>query len=178
MTRNEIVKLFEIICSLWPRWAKDFNAGTLARDTWHAMLGGEDTNVVVTALQKLAATNKYMPSIAEILEAVAEIKQPNDFIDPGEAWGIVQRSIRRYGYMHGEEAMKAMPKLVADTVRTMGWPDLCKSENIAVDRGQFRKAYEIRLAREKEKAQVPQAVTTKMAALAGNLSDEMKMIEG
>lgn len=179
MTKNEVVKLFAMLCSLWPSQAKNFDAASeLSRDTWHAMLGGEDTAVVVTALQKLAATNKFMPSIADILEAVAEIKHPNDFIDPDEAWGIVMQSIKRYGYMNGEKALDAMPKIVADTVRTMGWRDLCMSENIAIDRGQFRKAYEIRLGRVKERAQLPRAVSNKMTALVNGLDENMKMIEG
>lgn len=170
MTKNEVVQLFEILCSLYPSQAKNFNAGAIARDTWHAMLGDKPIELVSLAIQKLAASSVFIPSIAEIRETIAEIESPNDFIDADEAWGIVYKSIGKYGYYNGEKALESMPPIVADTVRTMGWRDLCMSENVSVDRGQFRKAYEIRLMRTKEKAQTPQRIVREMEQLVSGLA--------
>lgn len=178
MTKNDVVRLFEILCSLWPSQAKNFNAGEVARDTWYAMLGDKPLELVSLAIQKLAANSIYIPSIAEIRQTIAEMESPNDFIDADEAWGIVYKSIGKYGYYNGEKALASMPIIVADTVRTMGWRDLCMSENVGVDRGQFRRAYEIRLARTKERAQTPQRIMYEMDCLINGVGVNVALENG
>lgn len=168
MTKNDVVNLFRLICVLFPQSAKNFSAADeLTRDVWHSMLADEPTAMVSAALKKHAATNRFAPSIAEILEGIAGIKRP-ELIDADEAWGLVMNAIHMYGCYRKSEALASLPPIVASTVRTFGWRELCTSENIAVDRGQFRRAYEIRRNREREKAALPKALLDESARLTNN----------
>lgn len=171
MTKNEVVDLFRMICLLFPYSAKYYaNADAFSRDTWHSMLEDEPAEMVAMALKKHAATNKWAPAIAEILETIGRIKYPETYIDPDEAWGMVMHAVRKFGYYHPEEAFASLPSIVASTVRTYGWRDLCLSENLGVDRGQFRKAYEVRLLREREKATMPEKLQRELATISARMN--------
>ena len=156
MTKTDIVELFGMICAFWPRHSSDFaKAGAPTVNAWHLLLGDTPKKHGELALAKLAALNTFPPNANELLRVIAEIEYPDDSVGADEAWGIVLRAVREYGYNNGREAMDSMPPVVAQTVRDMGWLELCMSENISVDRGQFRRAYEARVQRRKDDIQLP-----------------------
>jgi hypothetical protein len=102
------------------------------------MLADVDASVVQAVLERLIATSKFLPSVAEIRAAVNELhagpKRPG-----GDAWGDVLRAISRFGSYR-------LPvfddPLVDRAVAALGWRDLCLSENSTADRARFIQLYD------------------------------------
>lgn len=88
---------------------------------YERMLGDLDFELATNAVTRLVCTSKFMPTIAEIREAAADLS-----VGPArsglEAWGDVMLAIRRVGH-YG--VPKFEDPLVAECVRIMGWRYLC-----------------------------------------------------
>lgn len=156
MVKNDIVRLFGLIGEAYPTYKNQFNEKNINQKTcevWLRMLQDIPIDILLLALQKHIVKSKYPPTIAELRDEAISIL--DNSIDFDEAWEIVIKAIRAFGYMRKKDALANMPKEVAEAVEAFGWQDLCMSENIAVDRGQFRKAYEIRKLRNKNNALMP-----------------------
>ena len=170
MTANDVVDLFRLICVLFPQSARNFQgADALARDAWHEMLRDAPAEVVGAAIKKHAATHVFAPSIAEIREAVAAVQNPETQIGPDEAWGMVARAIGRYGYANKAGALASLPAPVARCAERFGWRELCLSETPDVVRGQFRKAYEAQIGRERQDAVIPEGLRQELGRLAAGM---------
>jgi len=86
------------------------------------------------------AGRKFAPSVGELRGAVADIQRAVSGM-PGsyQAWEEVRRAMVDIGFYHQPEFSHP---LIADTVRTLGWRNLCLSENQVADRARFIQAYE------------------------------------
>lgn len=89
------------------------------------------------------------PGITELREAVAAMQLGNSagerlFLDHDEAWRFV---FQCFGTVGRNRNFPDTHPLVKAAVESVGWVEMCNSENQDVLRGQFRKAYESVLAR-------------------------------
>ena len=146
MHPHEATKLVAILASWYdtPAWTEerfaifeekildlDFALTTKAVDDW------------------LKKHSDVRPGITELREAVAAMQLGNAtggrlFLDHDEAWRFVQQC---FGTVGRNRDFPDTHPLVKAAVDSMGWVDMCNSENVDVLRGQFRKAYESVLAR-------------------------------
>jgi hypothetical protein len=109
-------------------------------EIWRQMLSDIPYDILITAVREYILTGKFPPTIADIREtALKLIKPEKDWLD---AWGTVEKAIRRYGYMQGDKALASMDEDTAAVVARFGWVSICMTENIDVIRGQFRMAFE------------------------------------
>lgn len=97
--------------------------------------------------------NKWFPTIAEIRQAVIEIRRlSGDFVTAVEAWGKVQEEIQR---VHAS----GTPELDAVTTRVvngLGWRNMCMSnEDDSILRAHFIKAYDQIMDRHIAKIKTP-----------------------
>lgn len=155
MNREETAKLVMAAVAFFPHLQdKDMGPTVVG---WSTMLNDVDYPTAEKALQKVLATAKFFPTIAEIREAIVELTQPStgSWLD---AWGEVRRAISNHGYNHPKEALESMTPLTAYVVRCIGWMDICTSEEPEVIRGQFRMAYEQNAKRKKEMAVLPEGL--------------------
>lgn len=59
-------------------------------------------------------------------------------VDETEAWGLVKKAIRSFGYARAEEAYASLPVEVVQAIQAMGgWLEICSSENDEADRAHF-----------------------------------------
>lgn len=121
---------------------------------WFSMLQDIPYNMASAAIQKYMLTNKFPPTIADIRELTAEVRN-GERQDWGEAWEKVLKAIRRYGLYNQKKALDSLDPITRMTVERVGFRELCLSENIAVDRANFRMIYETMEKREKEHQQLP-----------------------
>ena len=134
MTQTECQKLVAVLLGAYPQ----ARIAAATPGVYERMLVDLDVKAANAAVERLLATAKFMPTIAEIREAalavtVGEIKRG------GEAWGEVQRLLARYGakrYDLGWNAPIADP-VAAQVVAALGWVALCDSENQTADRARF-----------------------------------------
>lgn len=125
-----------------------------AMELWFNQLQDIPYKVAELTLNKWVATNKWSPSIADIREQAAGIIQ-GESKDWGEAWQEVLRCISKYGFYREEEALYSMDKLTRKVVRRLGFKNICLSEDIQVDRANFRMIYEQEQTKAKQDAQLP-----------------------
>jgi hypothetical protein len=88
-------------------------------------------------IDQAIATCKFMPTIAEIRDMrnkLVQVEQTNYV----EGWTEVQRAIRYVGVY---ETPIFVDPITARVVESMGWRNLCMSENAMADRAQFERMY-------------------------------------
>ena len=157
MTRAEFAQIQLGICAAYPK-AKMLDSDE-AMEVWFKLLEDLDYKVVHNAVMEHISTSVFPPSVAEIRQKCAQRLNPI-VTDWGEAWGEVQRAIRKYGSYREEEALESLSGLTAVAVRRMGFKNLCMSENTVADRAHFQRIYEGMVKEEQNSLQLPEFVRT------------------
>lgn len=137
-----------------------------AIELWFRQLQDIPYKVAEVALNKWVATNKWSPSIADLREAATALTEgePKEW---GEAWEEVYRSLGKYGSYREREALDSFDDVTRETVKRIGYRNICWSENISVERANFRMIYEQLMQRKKQDAQLP----PRLKAIISNIPD-------
>lgn len=142
-----------------------------AMELWYNQLKDISYNVASATLEKWVAIEKWSPSIADLRKTAVEIVNGTTY-DWGEGWGQVEKAIRKYGMYNEAEAMESMDDITRQTVKRLGFINICTSDNYQADRANFRMIYE-QLAEKKEKdSQVP----TRLKALIDKMPENHQLI--
>lgn len=153
MTKQEFALFASALKTYYPR--ENLLPNTQAMELWFYQLGDLPYKVAETALNKWVATNKWSPSIAEIREQASEIVN-GALPDWGNGWEQVEKAIRYYGSYEPAKALESMDELTRETVKRMGFTNLCLSDNQTADRANFRMIYEQLAERKKTTEQIPE----------------------
>jgi hypothetical protein len=115
---------------------------------YETMLGDLDAEPARAAVVRLIASSKWMPTVAEIRGAAADIEH-GPVRSGADAWLDVMSEMRRVGNYSAPTFDDA---LVESIVRRWGWTALCLSTNETADRARFVEAYDglARQARERD----------------------------
>ena len=134
--RKEFATLMAGLKSNYSNWNFDLEDKAMLR-FWYESLSDIPMQVLKVGIHKLIAQEEFYPNIAKIRKTCAEVINGPE-IDETEAWGMVQRAIRNYGYARVNEALTSLPVEVVHAIQAMGgWAELCASENIEADRAHF-----------------------------------------
>lgn len=144
-------------------------------ELWYNRLKDLDYQDAANALNRWVSTEKWSPSIADIREAVSEMRR--DTVDDWtEGWNQVTRAIGKYGYPDESGALASMDDITRECVKAIGWKNICDSEEIGVERGHFRMMYEQRKERVRKSEVIPDAlknqVELKLASVGKTLALE------
>ena len=169
MTSEEFSKFAMALKTYYSRDALLPNAQ--AMELWFRQLCDIPYEIAEAVLNKWVATNKWSPTIADIRELAVEMKTGTS-IEWGEAWETVMRAVRKFGYYQKADALDSLDDITRRCVERVGWNDICMSENIAVERANFRMIYEREIERQKREAQIPQAMRERIEQI------QVKMIGG
>ena len=151
MTKQEFATLAMAIRTYYPK--EQILPNQQAMELWYRELQDIPADVAEAALRKWVATNKWSPTIAELRETAAEVRN-GEIPDWGEGWKQVLEAIRFYGRERPKSAIESMHPLVGEVAERMGWWNLCMSTNPGADRETFRKMYEIFAEREQTRQQI------------------------
>lgn len=177
MTKEETIKLFLIIKGSYPNHFKTTDEITfkLTSEMWFSAFKDQTYQTVLKVTQKYILEHVYPPTIAELREEVVKITNPNALISPENAWESVILAIKRYGYYRQSEALQTFSEPIKRAVRAIGWGNICKSENIGIERANFFKFYNALGKQDREQAIIPsdiykklQEITNKKALEHGN----------
>lgn len=147
MTQAEVAKIVAVLLAAFPQ----SRATPQTSQVYERMLADLDYPAVNAAVERLLATAKFMPTIAEIREtaltlAVGEQKPG------GQEWGTVLKAIGRWGtYRVPGVDFKFDDPVTAQCVAAMGWENLCASENQQADRARFTELYDKLAVQERRK---------------------------
>ena len=169
MNKTEFSTFSMALKTYYPR--ENLLPNSQAMELWFGQLQDIPYKVAEMALNKWVAVNKWSPSIADIREMAAEITK-GEIPDWGEGWEQVLRAIRKYGSYNQPEAMKSLDDLTRQTVERLGYLNICRSENIATDRANFRMIYEQLAERKKKEVQLPAGLKELINSV------QVKMLEG
>jgi hypothetical protein len=151
-----------------------FLPDSYAMNVWYSLLKDLDYQVVQVAIQKYMMTETKIPTIADIRNLCATV-MIGDKPLWSDGWEEVLRAIRMYGSYNEEKALESMSEITKQCVRRLGYQNLCKSEEIGVERANFRMIFEQIANREHEKAKIPanvqrliESVQTRMIETRGD----------
>lgn len=138
MTEREVAKLVAILIAAFPASKITVESSAI----YERMLADLDYPAANAAVERLLATSKWLPTVAEIREATLTL-YAGEVRPGGEAWGSVLKAIGRYGYMRtpGKDFTFDDP-VTAECVAAMSWRELCDSENQVADRARFVELYD------------------------------------
>lgn len=169
------MKVLAIIQTSYPNHYRNFDDGMLSLSVqmWHKAFEDQPFAVVFGAVSKYILHKKFPPTIADIREEVVNMTNPAAMKSGEEAWEEVIAAVKKFGFYRQGEAMKTLGDTIQRAVRTIGYDNICKSENIGIERANFYKLYDALNKGSKEKAILP----TPLYEAIKKLSDGTK-IEG
>ena len=117
---------------------------------------------------------------------IAALRQEADIVVNGvpptwaDGWEQTQKAIGRFGYMQREAALSSMDEITRETVRRIGWQQICESENVDALRANFRMVYEALSRRAQEGRLISAGTqerlnTVRAAPLIAGLAEKMNM---
>lgn len=180
MNKNEFSMFSMALKTYYPR--ENLLPNTQAMELWFKQLQDIPYQVAEAALNKWVAVNKWSPSIADIRAEAVEVKS-GETPDWGEGWESVLAAIRHYGSYRVEEAMASFEPITRKVVERIGFLNICQSENIAVDRANFRTLYEQLAEKEQKHKQMPEALSQLIGKIQrqelglDEFEDRMRQIE-
>lgn len=169
MTRDEfkiLVKGMKAIYSQ-PTFIPDQDAFNM----WFALIGDLPYEVCNVSIQKYMLTNKFPPTVAEIREIAANVVG-GDPMTWGESWERALNAVRRFGSYNKAAALDSLDPLTRKCVDSIGYMQLCMSENIMVERAHFQKIFEIYAKREQTERQMPLGLQEAISRLQIKSMDE------
>lgn len=120
---------------------------------WYRELQDIPYQVAEAALRKWVATNKWSPSIAEIREMTVNVTH-GEALTWGESWEKAVAAIRRFGSYRPKEALESLDPLTRKCVESLGYRELCISENPMADRANYRMVFETYAQRQQTEQQL------------------------
>ena len=151
MDKREFAILADAIRTYYPK--ENILPNKEAMALWYRELQDIPMPVAETALRKWVSTNKWSPSIAELREMAATVKN-GEIPDWGEGWEQVCKAIRKYGSYEPRKALDSLDPITRQCVERLGFKNLCMSENPTADRANFRQCYEVIAKREQTRQQI------------------------
>lgn len=139
MTAKQFEQITKGITTAFP-WANLFpNADAV--EIWYRKLGDIPYDVMAAVVNRWIETKTQPPTIADLRKEADIVVNglPPTWAD---GWEQVQNAIGRYGYMQRDAALGSMDEVTAETVRRIGWQQICESENVDALRANFRMVYE------------------------------------
>ena len=161
MTTKDTVKILAVLKVAYPRYfeKQDFEEKKQMADLWTVMLEGYPYEAVDAAVRAHISTNKFPPSVAEVIAEVRKLSAGGGENEL-EAWGHVSRAIRNSTYRAREEWEK-----LPEEIQQMVSPDLLRSwamvstgEAETVIQSQFLKTYRAAKKRQQEFEALPKSV--------------------
>lgn len=146
-----------------------------AMKIWYQVLGDLSADSLGAAARKYVETKPSPPSPADLRQIAIELTTdtPSDW---GHGWEQVRNAIRRYGTYDPKGALDSMDEVTRAVVTRMGWQEICSSENMEVDRANFRMIYEQLAKKETERMQLSPKLQEQLSKLQ-LMQEETKMLE-
>lgn len=107
----KLAEFAKIVAGLRAAYSKDFLPDKESYELWYRSLGAFPYEVVETAALWYIQTNKFAPTIAGIMEEVAELTAPELEITADDAWSMVIRAVRD-GIYRAQERWEKLPPVV------------------------------------------------------------------
>ena len=167
MNKQEFALFASALKTYYPK--EKILPNTQAMELWFNQLKDIDYKVAELTLNKWVACNKWSPTIADIREQAQEVLH-GEAKSWSEAWQDVLNAISRYGVYDADKGVEMLDGVTRQVVKRLGYTNLCMTENISIERANFRQIYEQEIAKKKQDAQIPPQIK--------EMLDSVLLIEG
>lgn len=175
MTKKEAALIFGKLSVFWNT---EFNDDR-KKNMWYEALSDLDFNSASLAVDALAVTEKFPPTIAHIREKCLEAVTPQ--VNTLDAFSLIIDAISSYGMYKAVEAMeyiKNQDMAVYEIVKSIGFATICKS-NINSFRTEFEWLYREVAKEKKEFAMLPDKLKKDIAKLKDSVyRQSLSLLEG
>ena len=174
MTRQEALAVLTILKTAYPTFYKNYSKEDVnaAVDLWATMFSDEPVSIITEAVKSLICTLKYPPTIADVKEKIAMIKQPLMMTEM-EAWQRVKAAISYYNASENFEELPPILQKVVGSPNTLREWALMDGEVVnSVIQSNFMRSYKAKVAQQKEYAMIPSSTKQLIAGLSQRLSLE------
>jgi len=165
-TLNEVINVIGVLKLAYPSFGARLTEDEWAAlpRVWHRLLRDIPFDLLDAAAAHYATTSgsAFPPSIAELRDMAFRVANPNR-MSAEEAWGEVQKAIRRIGFYRAPEFDDPA---IGRAVQIIGWRALCLSENEMADRAHFFRIYQAVAERERHNVLMLPEVRAVAARLA------------
>lgn len=153
MTKMEFLKLVRSLKSVYTR--DNFIPDQESADVWFSLLSDMDYGLLTAAAKIWILQNKFPPTVAELREQAAKILE-NDPDDWSAEWEKVISCVKLFGMYRETEALASLDEMTRSCVMRVGFQNICRSENVSIERANFRMIYENMANRQREEAKLPE----------------------
>ncbi|RCW44736.1 MULTISPECIES: replicative helicase loader/inhibitor [unclassified Halanaerobium] len=173
MKKTNVVKLLTFLSHAYAQRMKFPLKGQkqteMMVEVWHEFLERYEDRLILTAAKKLAVNNSdWPPSVGAIVKEAEDIVTPaEDKITGDEAWKLVLKAVRKYGYYKPDEGMNSLPEKVQEAVKNFGgFRAICHSKaNSSYVRKQFVEIYDSIAERYRKYNYLPESVKENLKKL-------------
>lgn len=169
MNQTEYATIIRRIKDMWPHGTKDWTADTLK--SWEPLLQDLDPMHTVAAILAIASEGaKWPPAAGEVRRMALELASPMPTADA--AWSEVTGWIAKIGtrrhtmdFATGDicEPVWSDP-LIGRIADSIGWDQLCASENVMADRAHFLRMWAEAVTRQRAVDHLPPVAAAALAA--------------
>ena len=174
MTVQEFGTISAAIKAAWPQ--ANIMPDKQSINVWYTMLADLDYKACMIAIKEHMSTCRFAPSIAELRERCSNVTSV-PVQSWSDAWEDVISAIRFCGMYREDEALQRMDAITRKCVKRLGFQNLCTSENITVDRANFRMIYEQEQKAQKELRQLSPALQEQKRNFQQLAAQTMKQLE-
>lgn len=171
MNKQDFVRGIFVLEDSFPRFHISSKEFTL--EVWYKMFKDETKEVWETAIERFMAMSKFDPTVSALRECVQDIKNPASDFTADQAWNEVMEAIRHCGTYHQESGYALMSPMTLNIVKSMGYRELCLSENNMADRAHFIKMFEQYKSRERKEFMLPDSTREKSKQLVNSAVKEL-----
>lgn len=170
MNRGEVALLTAVVKAYWPHWqaGESREEAEVTVNVWLRQLGDIDPDIAAAAVDVLhAEAREFAPTPGIVRERAITLRAQalgEAVPDVDQAWHEVQTAVRDRGWYQGPPDEWSHPA-VAFVVSSLGWDELCHSDNPEALRAHFIRLYQVGHARSRAEALIPPTVRAVLDAI-------------
>lgn len=146
-----------LLKAAYPNYYKNSDDVQQAVKLWQSMMCDYQAELVTQAVRAVIATNKYPPTIAEVIEKINFLTQKEETTEVA-AWGLVKKAIRNSTY-HSKEEFDALPEDIQATLGNYNvlkeWAMSEDSDTETVIASNFMRSYKKKVQSKKQYDALP-----------------------
>ena len=152
-TEKEIAQIIGLISAAYPNWSPT----DLTAEVYYQVLHDLDAEELKAAALQCVSENgrKFAPSVGELRGAVADLRRA--YLNIPSAYSAWQEVLQQITDVGSYRTPQFTHPLIDRAVRSLGWRNICLSENSVADRARFLQFYEqLQHRAETEDMMIPQ----------------------
>lgn len=140
MDKVKFATLMEMLRAAYPN--RKFLENTIQIGIWYEALFDLEIEQLERAVRVAMATLTFPPSIAELRQLA--VQDASDIRDWSQGWDVVMQAMREYGLYRIDDALqfvKSIDNMAYQIIKRLGFQNICMSEDLSIERSNFRMAY-------------------------------------